>query len=68
MRKLKENPDAKLRTVQGMMAETNLSRYLLMRTAEEAGAVIRISQRGIRIDSDRFYAWLQEKKANREEE
>lgn len=67
MRKLKENPDAKLRTVQGMMAETNLSRYLLMRIADEAEAVIRISQRGIRIDVDRFYAYLETKKTGQED-
>ena len=58
MRKLQENPNAKLRSVQGIMAETNLSRYQVMQIAEEAGAVVRFGSRGIRIDSERFYAHL----------
>ena len=58
MRKLQENPNAKLRSVQGMMAETNLSRYMVMQVAEEAGAVIRFSKHGVRIDAERFYERL----------
>lgn len=58
MRKLKENPDAKLRSVQGMMADTNLSRVFVMKIAEEAGAVVRYSKHGVRIDAERFYEYL----------
>ena len=58
MRKLKENPKAKLRSVQGMMSETNMSRYVIMKIAEEAGAVVRFSKHGIRIDAERFYEYL----------
>ena len=58
MRKLKENPCAKLRSVQGMMSETNLSRYMVMQIAEEAIAVVRFSKHGVRIDAERFYDHL----------
>lgn len=58
MRKLLENPDAKLRSVQGIMAETNLSRYHVMQIAEAAGAVIRFGKHGVRIDAEIFYAHL----------
>lgn len=58
MRKLQENPDAKLRSVQGIMAETNLSRYHVMQIAEEAGAVIRFGKHGVRIDAEAFYGHL----------
>ena len=40
------------------MAETNLNRYMVMRLAEEAGAVVRFSKRGIRIDAEQFYTYL----------
>lgn len=58
MRKLQENPNAKLRSVQGIMAETNLSRYQVMQIAEDAGAVVRFGSRGIRIEAERFYTYL----------
>ena len=58
MKKLKENPNAKLRSVQGMMAETNWSRYMVMQVAEAAAAVVRFGKRGVRIDSERFYEYL----------
>ena len=58
MRKLNENPNAKLRSVQGMMAETNMSRVIVMKIAEEADAVVRFSKHGVRIDVERFYAHL----------
>ena len=58
MRKLQENPNAKLRSVQGLMAETNLSRYHIMQIAEEAGAIVRFGKHGVRIDAEMFYAHL----------
>lgn len=58
MRKIFENPDGKLRTVQGVMAETNLSRNTVMRIAEKANAVVRFGSRVVRIDIDCFYAYL----------
>lgn len=58
VRKLNENPNAKLRSVQGMMAETNLSRYMVMLIAKEANAVVRFSKHGVRIDAERFYEHL----------
>lgn len=58
MRKLQENKDAKFRSVQGVMADTNLSRYHVMQAAEEAKAVIRFGKRGIRVDTDLFFAHL----------
>ena len=58
MRKLQENSSAKLRSIQGMMAETNLSRYMVMQVAQAANAVIRFSKHSIRIDVERFYAHL----------
>lgn len=58
MRKLQENPNAKLRSVQGLMAETNLSRYHIMQIAEEASAVVRFGKHGVRIDAERFYEHL----------
>lgn len=58
MRKLQENPNAKLRSVQGLMAETNLSRYHIMQIAEEAAAVVRFEKHGVRIDAERFWKYL----------
>ena len=58
MRKLQENPNAKLRSVQGVMADANLSRYHVMKIAEAAAAVVRFGKRGVRIDVDRFYEFL----------
>lgn len=58
MRKIVENPDAKLRTVQGVMAETNLSRNTVMQIAEAAAAVVRFGSRVVRIDIERFYSHL----------
>ena len=60
MRKLKENPTAKQRSVQGMMAETNMNRNAIMKIAESAGAIIRYGNRGIRINAERFYAYLEQ--------
>lgn len=59
MRKLQENPNAKLRSVQGMMGETNLSRFHLMQIAEAAGAVVRYGTKGIRINQEVFFAYLE---------
>lgn len=59
MRKLQENPNAKLRSVQGMMAETNLSRFHLMQIAEAAGAVVRYGTKGIRINQQVFFSYLE---------
>lgn len=58
MNKLQENKNAKLRSVQGIMEETNMRRTTVMQIAEEAGAVVRFGARGIRIDVERFYAYL----------
>lgn len=58
MNKLQENKNAKLRSVQGIMEETNMRRGTVMQIAEEAGAVIRFGVRGIRIDAELFYAYL----------
>ena len=58
LKKLQENPNARLRSVQGIMQETNLSRYMVMQVAEAASAVIRFGKRGVRIDSERFYGYL----------
>lgn len=58
MNKLIENKNAKLRSVQGIMEETNLRRSTVMQIAEEAKALIRFGSRGIRIDAERFYAHL----------
>ena len=58
MNKKKENKNATLRTVHGIMEETNMCRNSVMRTAEEAGAVVRFGKRGVRIDSERFFEYL----------
>lgn len=58
MNKLQENKDAKLRSVQGMMEETNMRRCTVMQIAQAADALIRFGSRGIRIDAERFYAYL----------
>ena len=58
MNKLKENQNAKLRSVQGIMAETNLGRDIVMQIASEARAIVRYGKRGIRIEAERFYAHL----------
>lgn len=58
MRKLQENHNARLISVQGMMAETNLSRYFVMRIAEQAGAIMRFGERGVRIEKETFFAYL----------
>ena len=54
MNKLQENANATLRTVQGIRAETNLSRKLILQIAQEADALVRYG-RVIRIDAARFY-------------
>lgn len=64
MRALKENPNAKLRSVQGIMAETNMSRITVMKIAEEAHAVIRFCKHGVRIDAERFYKYLYKEAEN----
>lgn len=58
MNKLQENKDAKFRSVQGIMQETNMCRVSVMQAAEEAKAFIRFGKRGIRIDTDLFFAHL----------
>lgn len=58
MNKLQENPKALLRTVSGIMEETNLCRNSVMQIAEEAKAIVRFGKRGIRIDVKRFYEHL----------
>lgn len=58
MNKLQENPKALLRTVSGIMEETNLCRNSVMQIAEEAKAIVRFGKRGIRIDAGRFYEHL----------
>ena len=60
MRKLNENKYGKLRSVQGIMSETNLSRYHVMQIAEKARAIVRFGKNGVRIFADRFYDYLQE--------
>ncbi len=59
MRMLQENPNATLRSVKGMMAETNLSRFHLMQIAESAGAVVRYGTKGIRINQEVFFSYLE---------
>lgn len=58
MNKLQEKTDAKLRSVQGIMAETNMCRNTVMQIATDADAVIRFGFRGVRIDAERFYEHL----------
>lgn len=58
MNKLKENSNGKLRSVQGLMEETNMRRAIVMQIAAEAGAIIRFGKRGIRIDTEKFFAYL----------
>lgn len=58
MNKLQENKNAKLRSVKGLMEETNMRRATVMQIAKEAGAVVRFGARGIRIDGELFYAHL----------
>ena len=57
MNRLQENTNAAFRTIQGIKAETNLSRKLIMQIAKEAGAIVRYG-RVIRIDAERFYVHL----------
>lgn len=57
MNKLQENANATLRTVQGIRAETNLSRKLILQIAQEADALVRYG-RVIRIDAARFFEYL----------
>ena len=61
MNKLQENKNARLRSVQGIMEETNMRRSTVMQIATEAGAVVRFGTRGIRIDADLFYQHLRKK-------
>lgn len=58
MNKLQENKNAKLRSVQGIMEETNMRRSTVMQIATEAGAIIRFGSRGIRIDAELFFSYL----------
>lgn len=58
MNKLQENKNAKLRSVKGIMEETNMRRATVMHIAKEAGAVVRFGARGIRINAELFYAYL----------
>lgn len=55
MNRLQENKNAKLRSVQGIMEETNMRRSTVMQIATEAGAIIRFGSRGIRIDAENTY-------------
>lgn len=58
MNRLQENKNAKLRSVQGIMEETNMSRSTVMQIATEARAIIRFGSRGVRIDAELFYEYL----------
>ena len=58
MNKQQENKKALLRTVPGIMEETNLCRNSVMQVAEDAKAIVRFGKRGVRIDAERFYAHL----------
>lgn len=58
MNAFEENPGGVLRTVRGVMELYNLSRPSVMRLAEAAGAIIRIGKRVVRIDVDRFDAFV----------
>lgn len=58
MNRLQENKNAKLRSVKGIMEETNMRRSTVMQIAKEAGAIIRFGSRGIRIDAELFFAHL----------
>lgn len=62
MKKHQDNSSGKLRSVQAVMSETNLSRSIVMQLAEEAGAIIRYNTRGIRIDIEQFYSHLRKGK------
>lgn len=53
-----ENPHGVLRTVKGVMETYNLSRRAVMQAAEEAGAIVRIHQRVVRIDVAKFEVFL----------
>ncbi len=54
-----ENPHGVLRTVKGVMETYNLSRRVVMQTAEEAGAIVRLHQRVVRIDIAKFEVFLE---------
>lgn len=58
MKKLQENTAAKFRSVKGVMADTNMSRNVIMQIAADAEAIVRYGKRGIRIDIERFYWFL----------
>ena len=53
-----ENPHGVLRTIKGVIDTYNLSRRAVMLTAEEAGAVVRLNQRVVRIDVRKFEAFI----------
>lgn len=58
MKRLQENPNGKLRTVGSMAEETNMNRKTVMEIAEAASAICRYGTRLVRIDAERFYAYL----------
>ncbi len=53
-----ENPKGRLHSVAWMCSDANMSRNTLMKLAMEAGAIIRIGSRNIKIDSEKFYRYL----------
>lgn len=60
MKALKKNPGGKLRTVQSVMADVNMSRNTAMKIAEDAHAVFRYGAKIVRIDFEKFMQFLEE--------
>lgn len=58
MNKPERNDNGRYLTVPQIMSKTNLSRGLVIRLAEEAGAVIRIG-RAVRINAEKFYKYVE---------
>ena len=60
MNKPKRNNDAKYRTVNQIMSDTNLCRGTVVKLATDAGAYMHIG-RAVRIDADRFFDYVERK-------
>ena len=58
MNKPNRNKDAKYRTVNQMMSDTNLCRGTVVKLATEAGAYIHIG-RAVRIDAAKFFDYVE---------
>ena len=58
MNKPNRNENAKYKTVDQIMAETNLCRGNVMKIADEAGCIVRYG-RAVRIIENRFYEYLE---------